>query len=77
MSNFIKRPIRIALAVLLVLGLVAAWFYYNLPEFLVDDFINLAVNRNQSANLFEEDGLYVITTGTGAPLPDEGRADLF
>ena len=32
------------------------------------------MKRNQAANLFEEDGLYVITTGTGAPLPDKGRA---
>jgi len=77
MRNFInqnKKTITITVSVVLVLGLALTWFYYNLPEFLVDDFINLAVNRNQAANLFEEDGLYVITTGTGAPLPDEGRA---
>jgi ribonuclease Z len=77
MRNFFdqhKTAIGITIVVVLVLGLALTWFYYNLPEFLVDDFINLAVNRNQSVNLFEEDGLYVITTGTGAPLPDAGRA---
>jgi len=77
MRNFVnqnKKTITISFAIVLVIGLALTWFYYNLPEFLVDDFINLAVNRNRAANLFEEDGLYVITTGTGAPLPDEGRA---
>lgn len=77
MRNFInqnKKTITITVAVVLVLGLAFAGFYYNLPEFLVDDFISLVVNRNQAANLFEEDSLYVITTGTGAPLPDEERA---
>lgn len=76
MSNFINqtKKIGIILAVVPVLGLTLTWFYYNLPKFLVDDLFNLVVNTNQSANLFNEDGLYVITTGTGAPLPDEGRA---
>lgn len=32
------------------------------------------VATNQTARHFEEDALYVITTGTGAPLPDAGRA---
>jgi ribonuclease Z len=77
MSNFIakhKKTITITFSIVLVLGLALTWFYYNLPEFLVDDLFNLVVNTNQSANLFEKVGLYVITTGTGAPLPDEGRA---
>ncbi len=77
MSNFIvkhKKTFTITFSIILLLGLALTWFYYNLPEFLVDDLFNLVVNTNQTANLFEKDGLYVITTGTGAPLPDEGRA---
>lgn len=73
MSNFIQS-ILITLAVVLVLGLGLIWFYHNLPESLIDDLFNFVVRKNQSANLFEKDSLYVITTGTGAPLPDEGRA---
>jgi ribonuclease Z len=74
MNNNLLKKIRIPLIVVVILGIAFTWFYYNLPDFLVDDLFNFAVNRSQSNNTFEEDGLYVITTGTGAPLPDHGRA---
>jgi ribonuclease Z len=74
MNTALIKKISIPLVVLVMLGLGLTWFYYNLPDFLVDDLFNLVVDRSQADNTFEDDGLYVITTGTGAPLPDHGRA---
>jgi ribonuclease Z len=73
-NNTFLKKISIPLIVVIILGTAFIWFTYNPPDFLVDDLFNFAVEKNQSNNIFEEDGLYVITTGTGAPLPDQGRA---
>jgi ribonuclease Z len=68
------QTITLIAVVLMLLVAGGVWFIYNLPESLVDDIIKLVVKKNQAANLFEQDGLYVITTGTGAPMPDKERA---
>ncbi|MEL6525339.1 MAG: MBL fold metallo-hydrolase [Chloroflexota bacterium] len=48
-------------------------FANNLPDPAIEALINQAADSNRNANHFEEDALYVITTGTGAPLPDPKR----
>lgn len=58
-------------------GLIVAGgthFVNNLPDVAVDALLSSAVaGRRGSRNYFEDDALYVITTGTGAPLPDPLR----
>ncbi len=57
---------------LLVAG--GAHFMNNLPDVAVDALLSSAVaGRRGSRNYFEDDALHVITTGTGAPLPDPAR----
>ena len=68
------QTIIIITAVLILLIAGSVWFMYNLPGSLVNKVIYLSVKKNRAANHFEDDALYVITTGTGAPLPDKGRA---
>lgn len=75
--DFVKKHQRAFLAGAMALILVVVggvWFVNNLPDPVVALLIDLTVNSNQNADRFEENGLYVITTGTGAPLPDPGRA---
>jgi ribonuclease Z len=50
-------------------------FMNNLPDFAVEGLLSSAVagRSSNSMNHFEDDALYVITTGTGAPLPDPLR----
>lgn len=60
--------------VVLTLLIGGVWFLNNLPDFAVEMLINTAVSANRNAKHFEEDALYVITTGTGAPMPDPNRA---
>jgi len=69
-----KRAIIVAAVVLILLVAGGAWFLKNLPDSIVEVLFNSAISTNQTANHFEDDALYVITTGTGAPLPDPGRA---
>ena len=64
----------ITIVVVLILGIALTLFLTNLPDFMVRFLFETVTNVQQNQNLFEEDGLYVITTGTGAPLPDPGRA---
>ncbi|MEL6525558.1 MAG: MBL fold metallo-hydrolase [Chloroflexota bacterium] len=57
-------------------GLIVAGgtqFMNNLPDPIIENLIDRGVAANQNTNHFEEDALYVITTGTGAPLPDPNR----
>lgn len=68
-----KRAFIVGVVVLSLLG-GGVWFLNNLPDFAVKMLINTAVSTNRNAKHFEEDALYVITTGTGAPLPDPNRA---
>lgn len=52
-----------------------AHFMNNLPDVAVDALLRstIARRRRGTINYFEDDALYVITTGTGAPLPDPLR----
>jgi ribonuclease Z len=69
-----KRPVIAVAAVLILLVVGGVWFLNNLPDPVVAFLIETTIDANQNADRFEEDGLYVITTGTGAPLPDAKRA---
>jgi ribonuclease Z len=44
-----------------------------LPDPAIERLFNRAVAADRNAAYFEDDALHVITTGTGAPLPDPGR----
>jgi ribonuclease Z len=68
-----KRKLIIVLVVLVLLIVGGIWFLKNLPDFAVEVLINSGITTNQNAKYFEDDALYVITTGTGAPLPDAKR----
>jgi ribonuclease Z len=56
---------------LLVAG--GAHFTNNLPDSAVERFVTRAIAADRNTDYFEDDALYVITTGTGAPLPDPKR----
>jgi ribonuclease Z len=76
MNDFIvlhTQSIIIITVVLLLLVVGGVWFLNNLPDFAIEALINIGVTTNQNKNHFEDDALYVITTGTGAPLPDAKR----
>ncbi len=45
----------------------------NLPDSAIQGLIERGVGIDRTANYFTEDALHVITTGTGAPLPDPKR----
>ena len=69
-----KRAFIVGAVVLILLVAGGVWFMKNLPDSIVEVLFNSAISTNQTAKHFEDDALYVITTGTGAPLPDPGRA---
>ena len=56
---------------LVCFGLVI--FLRNPPDVVINYLFHTVITQNQSRDFFEEDGLYVITTGTGAPMPDKNR----
>lgn len=60
--------------VMLLLLIGGMWFINDLPDSVVEFLIKTQMQNNQNTNHFEDDALYVITTGTGAPLPDPQRA---
>lgn len=70
-----KRTLIFLSVVLVLLVTGGSWFMYNLPDFAVEMLINTAASADRNAQHFEEDALYVITTDTGAPLPDLNRVD--
>ena len=45
-------------------------FVNNLPDFAVETLITGAVANGRNPDYFADDAIHVITTGTGAPLPD-------
>ena len=69
-----KRAFIVGAVVLILLVAGGVWFMNNLPDSIVEVLFNSTISTNQTAKHFEDDALYVITTGTGAPLPDPGRA---
>lgn len=57
-------------------GLIAGGgLYYrnNMPDSAIEGLVTRAINADRNGKYFEEDALHVITTGTGAPLPDPNR----
>lgn len=77
MMDFIakqKRVFAVISVALMLLVVGGIRFINNLPDSVVNLLIETQVQKNQNTNQFEDDALYVITTGTGAPLPDKGRA---
>jgi ribonuclease Z len=56
---------------LLVAG--ATHYMNNLPDSAIQGLIERGIAANITRNPFAEDALHVITTGTGAPLPDPKR----
>ncbi|NDJ61611.1 MAG: MBL fold metallo-hydrolase [Chloroflexi bacterium] len=50
-----------------------AHFMNNLPDFAIEGVIDRALSGDPNAKFYEDDALHVITTGTGAPLPDPAR----
>lgn len=56
---------------LLVAG--GAHFMNNLPDAAIQRLIEKGVGANRNGAFFDTDALHVITTGTGAPLPDPKR----
>ena len=56
---------------LLVAG--ATRYTNNLPDSAIQRLIERVVATDRNVNYFTEDALHVITTGTGAPLPDPKR----
>lgn len=49
------------------------YFATNLPDAAVEAAIKQSISRGLIRSNFEDDALHVITTGTGAPLPDPAR----
>lgn len=48
-------------------------FMNNLPDFAIEALIDRAVGIDRNTKFYEDDALHVITSGTGAPLPDPNR----
>ena len=61
----------IAASGLLVAG--GTHFLNNLPDYAIKGLIERGIGTDRTGNYFTEDALHVITTGTGAPLPDPKR----
>jgi ribonuclease Z len=59
------------LAVVLSVSVIA--ILQNPPEYLIKFIIEKGMERNNNKDTFKDDALYVITTGTGAPLPETNR----
>ena len=74
-SFFAKHKIlTIIVGIVAVLGLIGFSLFSNPPDSLVDLVFKFAMDQQLGRNTFDEDALYAITTGTGAPLPEAERA---
>lgn len=51
----------------------ATHYTNNLPDSTIQGLIERGIATDRTGNYFTEDALHVITTGTGAPLPDPKR----
>lgn len=73
--NHIKKHKRLTAAALIVIVVFAlsACIVHNPPKALIQWMIEKGIAMNNSRNTFQEDALYVITTGTGGPLPEKNR----
>ncbi len=75
MIEFLKKHklITTITSVLLVLVVVGVTVFNNPPDALLKFVIDKGVEIKNANSVIEEDGLYVITTGTGAPMPELDR----
>lgn len=75
MNSIISKNKRlwIILSIYLIVCLGLIVFLRNPPDTVINALFQTVVTQNQTQNIFEKDGLYIITTGTGAPMPDKNR----
>ena len=75
MNSLITKNKRlwIILSIYLLVCLSLVIFLRNPSDAVINYLFQTVIKRNQTRNFFEEDGLYVITTGTGAPMPNKNR----
>lgn len=66
-----KLWIIVSLYILICIGLIV--LLRNPPDAVINYLFQTVITQNQTQDFFEKDGLYVITTGTGAPMPDKNR----
>jgi ribonuclease Z len=71
-NKFYAIGLSIVTIIIIVFGAVT--FVYNLPDPVIKYFLENQVAENRNKDIFNKDGIYVITTGTGAPLPDKNRS---
>lgn len=73
--SFIKKHKWLSgvVALVLILSMTTFFVFQNPPDFLLKFIIETGISMREGANHLDEDGLYVITTGTGAPLPEKNR----
>lgn len=68
-----NKILWIILSVYLTVCLGLIIFLRNPPDAVINTLFQTVISQNQTQNTFEKDGLYIITTGTGAPMPDKNR----
>lgn len=68
------KALTIICGIVAILVLIGFGLFNNPPDALVDLVFKFGIDLQQKRNQFDEDALYAITTGTGAPLPEAGRA---
>jgi ribonuclease Z len=73
--KFVKKHkcLVIIAALAIILSISVVTILQNPPEYLLKFIIEKGIARNNTMNTFKDDALYVITTGTGAPLPEKDR----
>lgn len=73
--NFVKKHKKTTIAALIVVILlgIAAYIVHNPPKALIQFMIEKGLAFNNNKTTFQDDALYVITTGTGGPLQEKGR----
>ena len=57
-----------------ILVLIGIGLFNNPPDALVEWVFKFAMDQSLGKNTFDDDALYAITTGTGGPLAEAGRA---
>ena len=79
MNIFLKKnkKLGIVLGIYFIICIAILYFLNNLPDTVVNYIIHKSIAKNQAwkKHVFKEDALYVITTGTGEPMPDINRSE--
>lgn len=69
-----NKKLWLVLSIYFLACLALAILLRNPSDALINFLFETVITQSQSRNFFEADGLYVLTTGTGAPMPDKNRA---